>query len=481
MISQEIHSKNNLPIALENSFQGFFNVKIPIRQEIENFIKNLKDVTFFVIEHPYVDKVYRDSYYYYFSSKLNYYPRDCIKVSIFAKTITIDDFYSVEKQQELQDNYRGFFVIRPTYPALFGRSIIDKRALKNNEFLITESEFNTTCNGLKFYVKGFPYSSQDSETITCAETSLWGVMEYFSHRYAEYKPLLPSKIVDTLKIISFERQLPSKGLKYGDLSYALKEFGFGTRIYTRQDFKDEFEIILASYIESGIPTIIAASNNDNIHHALVCCGREKLTESHIDTIDERAIMIDFNSIEKRFVFVDDNHFPYQISSLDRPCHYYPSAEWKKSQIEQFIVPLYPKIYLEAYEAREYCKYLLFEILKVKQITYRLLLTSSRSYKDEIIRSVDLPREFKEAVASVPMPKFVWLCEISNKQLLKNHKCHGTIMLDATEPNIFRYKPLLFVHSGNIFMHKNGNGKLEHKKLPLSLDEYGIYKNNLKGF
>lgn len=203
MISQEIHSKNNLPIALENSFQGFFNVKIPIRQEIENFIKNLKDVTFFVIEHPYVDKVYRDSYYYYFSSKLNYYPRDCIKVSIFAKTITIDDFYSVEKQQELQDNYRGFFVIRPTYPALFGRSIIDKRALKNNEFLITESEFNTTCNGLKFYVKGFPYSSQDSETITCAETSLWGVMEYFSHRYAEYKPLLPSKIVDTLKIISF--------------------------------------------------------------------------------------------------------------------------------------------------------------------------------------------------------------------------------------------------------------------------------------
>lgn len=36
-----------------------------------------------VVESDYVDKVYRDSYYSYFSTKLKDYGRNCLRISFF--------------------------------------------------------------------------------------------------------------------------------------------------------------------------------------------------------------------------------------------------------------------------------------------------------------------------------------------------------------------------------------------------------------
>lgn len=52
--------------------------------------------------------------------------------------------------------------------------------------------------GVKLFIEGFPHSSQDSETITCAETTIWAAMEYFGTRYSDYKPVLPSTIIKTM-------------------------------------------------------------------------------------------------------------------------------------------------------------------------------------------------------------------------------------------------------------------------------------------
>lgn len=43
------------------------------------YFDNLKDDIYVLVEHPYVDKVYRDSYYNYYSSKNDVYHRDCIR------------------------------------------------------------------------------------------------------------------------------------------------------------------------------------------------------------------------------------------------------------------------------------------------------------------------------------------------------------------------------------------------------------------
>ncbi len=481
MIEHISCTKAKLPGALNKVYNSFFNLNTDQKTVIKNFIAPLKKNAHFVIEYPYVDKVYRDSYYSYFSSKLNHYPRDCIRVSIFEKPVKTEEFLSEKNHPSIKEKYRGYFVVRPTQPNIFGRTTIDKRIIKENDFLICETSFPTTCNGLKLSVKGFPYSSQDSETISCAETSLWSMMEYFSNKYAEYAPVLPSTIIDTLKSVRTERQLPSLGLFYSDLSFALKNFGFGTRIYAKEQFKDNFEPLLSCYVESGIPIIVAVSNRQNIHHAYICCGREKMSPEHFKKIPGTKGIIDFDSIEKEFVFIDDNHFPYQSATLNAPCSYYNSTDWQKCEIQYFIVPLYPKIYLEAFEAKSYCRQFVASLLGNKdEIILRTLLSSSRSYKNELLANADLTDEVKEEVISTPMPKFIWISEITNKELLKKEKCFGTVILDATEPNINRLKPLINCYLSE-FVFKKDKGLLSFERLSKSIGNYNIYKNNLTGF
>ena len=201
---------------LEESFsEQIYNENVKSHFEI------LKDKISFLAETCYVDSFYRDSYYHYFSSKLNCYSRDCVRISLFDGEVYEEDFAVSDKYISLQKRYRGFYVLRPTFPHIIGRSVISPMALKDSDMRICVSDFSTTANGLKFKICGFPHSSQDTETITCAETTLWAVMEYFGNKYPYYKPVQPSKIIQQLNDLSYERQVPSRGLAVHQISYAL--------------------------------------------------------------------------------------------------------------------------------------------------------------------------------------------------------------------------------------------------------------------
>lgn len=58
-----------------------------IEQEIETFINQLSDNLYAFIEYPYIDKLYRNSYYNYFATKHRNYQKDCIRVALFNHEI----------------------------------------------------------------------------------------------------------------------------------------------------------------------------------------------------------------------------------------------------------------------------------------------------------------------------------------------------------------------------------------------------------
>src|SRR5258708_31965073 len=150
-------------------------------------IDNLIDTTWILIESPYTDKVYRDSYYSYFSSKLGSSSKECIRLSFFDGEIKADEFTLKDSHASLQDRYLGFIILRPTDPLIIGRSLISPRPVKHNHFLCITTPIDATANSIKLSVEGFPHSSQDTETISCAETTLWAMMEYFGNKYSEYR------------------------------------------------------------------------------------------------------------------------------------------------------------------------------------------------------------------------------------------------------------------------------------------------------
>ena len=234
-------------------------------------------------------------------------------------------------------------------------------------------------------------------------------MEYFGNKYADYKPILPTKLIAVLSKVSTERQIPSKGLNIQQMSFALKEFGFGTRIYSKQQYELEFNSLIGSYVEGGIPIVLALENFgldlDNekvksIGHAIICLGQEDITSPMIDALPAKNIenanlksafaannitIYDYQEIERQFVFVDDNQPPYQKAFLSSPAIHYPDPDWHSCKVTSFIVPLYPKIYLEAFEAKNYALNFLAHagnpLPKDSEVVIRAYITSNRSYKN----------------------------------------------------------------------------------------------------
>jgi len=470
-------------------------------KNIIKHIARLKDDLYLVAETSYVDKVYRDSYYHYYSSKLTSYKRNCVRISLFSAKIDISDFREEERHQHLQDHYLGFMVLRPVEPYVIGRSIISPNALKETNFSSCTATYDNTVNSVKLKVDGFPHSTQDSETITCAETSLWALMEYYSHRYAEYRPILPSRIIQTLNKVSSERQIPSKGLNIQQMSYSMKEFGFGTRIYSEEQYGDDFNLLLSCYVESGIPLIIAMDNRPeggSIGHALLCVGHEKVEPAMIASLSPYPIpngylnetakrnditLYDYDTVNKRFLFIDDNMPVYQKAYLDQPAAHYDS-NWSDVTISYFIVPLYPKIHLEAYQAKSFVNYFLLTGLvpidNGTELLLRTYLASSRSFKDKLAVNKSFTQDVRDLILEMSMPKFIWVSELSSKALMADQKAHGLVILDATEANTSFNKPLIIAaYQGKVINFDGDTGILAINDL--HLDEFDIFENNLKPF
>ena len=65
----------------------------------------------------------------------------------------------------------------------------------------------------------------------------------------------------------------------------------------------------------------------------------------------------------------DNYPPYQLTKLNNPVSYYSNPKWIGCTITNIIVPLYPKIYLEAGEAKKIAFTVIeqFRLIKNKDI------------------------------------------------------------------------------------------------------------------
>jgi hypothetical protein len=461
-------------------------IDIATAATLQHLFDDLSDQLTVCIEYPYVDKVYRDSYYHYFASKHREYSRDCIRLALFNKTIQPQHFRGKSHQAYLQDAFVGYVVLRPTFPCIIGRTLLHKAALKNPNFVACPSKGNILINGIKLVAEGFPFSSQDTESISCAETSVWAIMEYFGNRYPDYRPTLPSNILSVLNRYSDQRMLPSKGLTVEQISFTLKEFGFGTYIYSREDFKEDFENILATYIESGIP-IVATIYNDKVGHAILIIGHEN--DQSIKTNYKRKLKIgnkyiqytDYTDIPKKYVIQDDNLTPYKLIDLSNPSEHYAgwNEEFAGCSIESIVVPLYSKIYLEAVTAKQLALKIIsdpeYGFAPQNNFIFRFFLTSSRSFKSHLSSQSDLDAGIQDTLIFTKMPKFIWCAEFYKKEEFIQNRVTAIIVLDATEASENEQEALIFAGYPERSIAKVG-GKVAI--LTHNLNLYKKFENNL---
>lgn len=437
-----------------------------VKAKVNEFLGTLRDELCVVVESDYADPVYRDSFYHHYSIKLRPYAKDCVRLSFFKpRYATLNDFIAQETK-DVQNEYLGFLVLRPLSQCI-GRNAIDVRAKKDHlgEIEICKSTIKATCLGHKLSVKGFPHSSQDGEYMSCAENSIWTMLEYFGNKYTVYDPILPSQIVQTLKDYKHDRLIPTTGLSYSHISMLLKKRGFETKVYHCDD--PDFKELFACYIESGLPLIVCIQGPIFGGHAVVCCGR-KIYDStqftHFD--DEFALpgkskqLCYWNRHIDTFVVNDDNFPAYRMIDFDDPVNGYQDAD--DASITSFIVPMHEEIFLPAEKAIALSNIFIADLKMVNNCCLRTFLTTSRSYKEYIINNKDLSSENKQELIQLDLPKFVWITEFVEVSQNSTERISGMLAIDATsntQDSVYE-KSLIFIICPDVCAYyDNHNGQI----------------------
>lgn len=486
---------SSLAKLIDRCWPLFSGYSTKLAKQIEEHLKHIPECEAILIEYPYVDKVYRNSYYRYYASKNNGAYRDCFRLSFLNKEIEPENLSGKNAMDVLQKVYLGYMVLRPTPISIVGRSAISPVATRNKLSLCL-APISSTTGGVKVNITAFPHSSQDSETISCAETTIWSLMEYYSSKYPDYRPVLPADILKVLSSLTSERQLPSVGLNISQIAFALKTFGFGPRIYSAAADRHNFGAIVSTYIESGIPVIAALENEDkSIGHANLIIGRSTFTVAQIQDLKKSSVSdydtnseldkmgfeyFDFHKIDREYVFNDDNFPAYQLANFDHPCRHYDRTDWDTCTITTIATPLYHKMYLEASIARKYIELYLFNVTQVQKsrpsILTRLFMASSRSYKHYLAVKSEIKPNLRELLLKLEMAKFIWVCELSTKELMAQQKADGFVILDATEANYQSQECLMAACCDGKLSIKPDKYNLEN--FHITLPPFSIYAENL---
>ena len=441
-----------------------------------SLLKRMQVITV-AIEGKYVDRTYRDSYYMHFSCKHGEYNRFCKRLFVFEGDVfdgtTMKKFSDLDVGK-LQKRFMGTIVIRPLREGKVGRSLINPYfVLDEKNTYIRYAKYSATIYGMRFQVNAFPFSMQDGETTTCAEITILNMMDYFSRKYSEYRSILPCEIADIVGENDFERTLPSRGLKYSTITKVFSEAGFYPRLYGKNVFADmsQFKRVMHYYIESGIPTAIGAKVDEKTKHSFVCIGHGKINYENIgkkiyavyDTeVGNYIWIVDSADLCENYITMDDGRVPYENSEWkveknpdNNKIDKYMLGDYEP---EMLMVPLYKRMFLEAQDAYDICTSALASSevgiqkfypemgTKDNPVIIRLFMCSSRNYKQRRISGFSPKNcEAREIYNILRLPRFVWVCEIYDKNGYCEGRANGEIVVDATSSPDEGTKSVLLFH------------------------------------
>ncbi len=431
-----------------------------------------------VIETEYVDKQHRDSYYIYFSQKYREIPRNCIRLAFFEGEISYTDLLQ-EEAESLTKRFIGIVVLRPLYLGTIGKTLIDPKKIVLSARLQT-CHFQSNIGGILIQYSAFPFSSQDNETMTCAQTSLYNLIGYYGRKYPEYRVLMPNEILSHIERNYYQRVLPANGLLNEYMAKVLMETHLYPRLYHDiEHFKETLHI----YVESGIPFILGLPG-----HAVNCIGCTPICRTPSAAQLEKAVknepyenlfLLSTSALTEQYIIMDDNCAPYRAVSLeDISTEYYNKIVQKlQPQNENYltnenegvkqlikdqdsmIVPLYRRVYIDAPKARDvlFAEFLHDEIFlnsireeyrdaewgkcKDNPIVWRLYLTASSKYRNHKLKNMtrDANQDIMQTLATLYMhqafPHFIWVVELGTLETLAKKTARVEILLDASSsPN-----------------------------------------------
>ena len=451
-----------------------------------------------VIERHYIDKDYRNTFTHFHAKRFTTPPSRCLRLHFFSEHISEEQLKGESDLLGENTKYLGYSVIRATRPNSIGRTLICDTVRFDQSSHVCRCAENVHLMGTKLKVSGFPFISQDADATVCAESALWMLLRYFSNRYPNYRETLPFQITQLASNHAVGRRVfPSGGLTSWQIAEALRLNQFAPLVYspklrkadeTEEEYakrRMQFEHLLYTYIESGFPLLVTVEG-----HVFTAYGHS----SNFSTAIPHSAGQPFfsSSYNQSIIISDDNCYPYQTLNKAGP-NSSICSRFSFNEITSFIVPLPEKVFLTAESAQSAIMNILDDpktgidaqspTLAGEELTYRLYLTTTRSFKSKLRDRGMGNKIVSEYYRQLPLPHFIWVCEIALSEEYRNeHKIQGEVIWDATrnahEPQgwiAVHYPEILSLDIGSAL---NSKKHVEAIKLQGSTS-YPLLTSNLK--
>jgi len=429
------------------------------------------------VEHHYIDKDYRDTFSNFHSKRFSTPVSRCVRLHFFNRAVSPDE---LKETASIQGNYLGYSVIRPTRPNSIGRTLIDFKNYTGLGVYVCSCREKVSLQGTELEVEGFPFISQDGDATVCAQSALWMTARYYSNRYSLYPETYPFQLTQLSKDYSIGRLYPSTGLTMWQLGESLRQLGFSPLAYSRSTYKGDFDRLLYTYIESGIPVIAGVPG-----HVIAIFGHT----SDLSLCSRVTGAVFSSEFCTAWAVNDDNTSPCEILLKGGG----GQSKFKFASIDSFIAPLAEKVFLSAENFEQVVvKVLDNSRIGVKALSpeldkgslvLRMYLTTVRSYKKQLALRGMGNALVQKTYRELPLPHFIWVCELSTPVEYAQGKILGEIIWDATR-NVWETEGWIAIHYPETLLIDvgsalNGSQEIINFDLTTESQAYPMYRSNLK--
>lgn len=398
-----------------------------------------------VVERRYIDLDYRSEHSHFYSTTFRRYPSVCHRLHFFTCDVP-DDLQGLDA---LDDEYRGYSVMRPMPTSPVGRTMISPPADLDHATVCGSHEV-VHLFGYPMTVWAMPFMSQDAQYLRCAHAAQWMVLQH-AHLFYGMPRRLPTDIHDaSMGGVVIGRQVPSDGLSLHQMLVGLQRLGLSPASLrlpaTRADSLAAGHMglfpILCRYVNSDMPPIVISDQ-----HAWVVVGyvHDGPGPGH-----DHIVLYRHDDAMGPYIPVPD---PW---TEPHPAH----TPWSFA-----LPPLPPKLYLSAERAEPIGRYWLSAAgsidasspiavaEKAGRLSFRTYALPSHEFKQG--SAGRLPTELERLYRLANWPRFVWVVEAIDRDLLDaDQDCVlGEAILDPTahhetEPDDPLSQAVIALHCGD---------------------------------
>ena len=296
-----------------------------------------------LVEHGYVDKDYRSTFYNFYARMGRPYRPDCVRLHFFDGTVWYDEARTdlACSDHRPQDHYFGYIVLRPTIVATLGRSLLSPGVRLGAHGRAIQSVQYVNLLGHRLPIWGFPSMAQHIDIAVCAHVSCWAILRYYSETFPQHREYLLHDITKLAGPFDPGGLVPSLGFNVLEAERVFQSTGCFPLLVRRNSSSDAafFSQFLA-YLESGFPLFVEIPTEE---HAVVIVGYSWKKSA----LPPRASSSHVWAQVETLLAVDDNLLPYTTVPLHSPSAEPGAPAYSADSFSSFIVALPEKVYYPA--------------------------------------------------------------------------------------------------------------------------------------